>query len=98
MRYAKSLGMEVMITDHHKTVKEKFDDEILYLNPKLSKTYKFQYLSGAGVAFKLAQGLCVGLGLDMEIIYKYLDIVMMRNYSRCYMPMIDENRLIIKKV
>ena len=45
VRYAKSLGMEVIVTDHHKTVKEKFDDEILYLNPKLSKTYKFQYLS-----------------------------------------------------
>ena len=75
--------MEVIVTDHHKTVKEKFDDEILYLNPKLSKTYKFQYLSGAGVAFKLAQGLCMSLGLDMGIIYKYLDIVMIRNYSRC---------------
>ena len=96
VRYAKSLGMEVIVTDHHKTVKEKFDDEILYLNPKLSKTYKFQYLSGAGVAFKLAQGLCMNLGLDMEIIYKYLDIVMIGTIADV-VPMIDENRLIIKK-
>ena len=96
VRYAKSLGMEVIVTDHHKTVKEKFDDEILYLNPKLSKTYKFQYLSGAGVAFKLAQGLCMSLGLDMEIIYKYLDIVMIGTIADV-VPMIDENRLIIKK-
>lgn len=96
VRYAKSLGMEVIVTDHHKTVKEKFDDEILYLNPKLSKTYKFQYLSGAGVAFKLAQGLCMRLGLDMEIIYKYLDIVMIGTIADV-VPMIDENRLIIKK-
>ena len=96
VRYAKSLGMEVIVTDHHKTVKEKFDDEILYLNPKLSKSYKFQYLSGAGVAFKLAQGLCMRLGLDMEIIYKYLDIVMIGTIADV-VPMIDENRLIIKK-
>ena len=96
VRYAKSLGMEVIVTDHHKTVKEKFEDEILYLNPKLSKTYKFQYLSGAGVAFKLAQGLCMSLGLDMEIIYKYLDIVMIGTIADV-VPMIDENRLIIKK-
>lgn len=96
VRYAKSLGMEVIVTDHHKTVKEKFDDEILYLNPKLSKTYKFQYLSGAGVAFKLAQGLCMSLGLDMGIIYKYLDIVMIGTIADV-VPMIDENRLIIKK-
>jgi len=96
VRYAKNLGMEVIVTDHHKTVKEKFDDEILYLNPKLSKTYKFQYLSGAGVAFKLAQGLCMSLGLDMGIIYKYLDIVMIGTIADV-VPMIDENRLIIKK-
>ena len=96
VRYAKSLGIEIIVTDHHKTVKEKFDDEILYLNPKLSKTYKFQYLSGAGVAFKLAQGICMSLGLDMEIIYKYLDIVMVGTIADV-VPMIDENRLIIKK-
>ena len=96
VRYAKSLGIEIIVTDHHKTVKEKFDDEILYLNPKLSKTYKFQYLSGAGVAFKLAQGICMKLDLDMEIIYKYLDIVMIGTIADV-VPMIDENRLIIKK-
>ena len=96
VRYAKSLGIDVIVTDHHKTVKEKFDDEILYLNPKLSKNYKFQYLSGAGVAFKLAQGVCMSLGLDMEIIYKYLDIVMIGTIADV-VPMIDENRLIIKK-
>ena len=96
VRYAKSLGIEIIVTDHNKTVKEKFDDEILYLNPKLSKTYKFQYLSGAGVAFKLAQGICMSLGLDMEIIYKYLDIVMIGTIADV-VPMMDENRLIIKK-
>lgn len=96
VRYAKELGIEIIVTDHHKTIKEKFDDETLYLNPKLSKTYKFEHLSGAGVAFKLAQGICMSLGLDMEIIYKYLDIVMIGTVADV-VPMIDENRLIIKK-
>ena len=96
VRYAKTLGIDVIVTDHHKTVKEKFDDEILYLNPKLSNAYKFKYLSGAGVAFKLAQGLCMSLDLDMEIIYKYLDIVMIGTIADV-VPMVDENRLIIKK-
>jgi single-stranded-DNA-specific exonuclease recJ len=86
----------VIVTDHHKTVKEKFDDEVLYLNPKLSKNYKFEYLSGAGVAFKLAQGICQSLDMNMEIIYKYLDIVMIGTIADV-VPMIDENRLIIKK-
>ncbi|MBQ3437199.1 MAG: DHH family phosphoesterase, partial [Fusobacterium sp.] len=41
VKYARSLGMDIIVTDHHKTVKESFDDEILYLNPKLSENYKF---------------------------------------------------------
>lgn len=95
VKYARNLGMDIIVTDHHKTVKESFDDEILYLNPKLSQNYKFKNLSGAGVAFKLAQGICIRLNLDMELIYKYLDIVMIGTIADV-VPMIDENRIIIK--
>lgn len=95
VKYARSLGMDIIVTDHHKTVKESFDDEILYLNPKLSQNYKFKSLSGAGVAFKLAQGICIRLNLDMGLIYKYLDIVMIGTIADV-VPMIDENRIIIK--
>lgn len=95
VKYARSLGMDIIVTDHHKTVKESFDDEILYLNPKLSEKYKFKYLSGAGVAFKLAQGICIKLNLDMNLVYKYLDIVMIGTIADV-VPMLDENRIIIK--
>lgn len=95
VKYARSLGMDIIVTDHHKTVKESFDDEILYLNPKLSENYKFKNLSGAGVAFKLAQGICLKLGLDMQYVYKYLDIVMIGTIADV-VPMVDENRIIIK--
>lgn len=95
VKYARNLGMDIIVTDHHKTVKESFDDEILYLNPKLSENYKFKNLSGAGVAFKLAQGMCIKLNLDMDLIYKYLDIVMIGTIADV-VPMVDENRIIIK--
>lgn len=95
IKYARALGMDIIVTDHHKTVKESFDDEILYLNPKLSQSYKFKNLSGAGVAFKLAQGICLRLNLDMQLIYQYLDIVMIGTIADV-VPMLDENRIIIK--
>ena len=51
--YARAKGMEVIISDHHKTVREAGDEDILFLNPKLSQSYEFKFLSGAGVALKI---------------------------------------------
>ncbi|MDP0488455.1 MAG: single-stranded-DNA-specific exonuclease RecJ [Fusobacterium sp. JB021] len=94
IRYAKSIGVDIIVTDHHKSEKEEFDDEYILINPKISKTYKFKYLSGAGVALKLAQGLYRKLGISEENLYKYLDIIMIGTVADV-VPMIDENRIII---
>ena len=96
IRYAQSLGIEVIVTDHHKSTKEKFDEEYILINPKLSENYKFKYLSGAGVALKLAQGIYRKLKISEEKLYKYLDIVMIGTVADV-VPMIDENRVIISK-
>lgn len=96
IRYAQSLGIEVIVTDHHKSTKEKSDEEYILINPKLSENYKFKYLSGAGVALKLAQGIYRKLKISEERLYKYLDIVMIGTVADV-VPMIDENRVIISK-
>ena len=96
IRYAQSLGIEVIVTDHHKSTKEKSDEEYILINPKLSENYKFKYLSGAGVALKLAQGIYRKLKISEEKLYKYLDIVMIGTVADV-VPMIDENRVIISK-
>lgn len=96
VRYAFSLGIDVIVTDHHKSVKDKEDDELLLLNPKLSDTYKFKYLSGAGVALKVAQGVYSRLGVEDNKLYQYMDIVMIGTVADV-VPMIDENRIIIKE-
>lgn len=94
IRYARSIGVDIIVTDHHKSVKEKGDEEYIMINPKLSENYKFKYLSGAGVALKLAQALLKKLGKSEDILYKYLDIVMIGTVADV-VPMIDENRIII---
>ena len=96
IRYAQGLRIEVIVTDHHKSTKEKFDEEYILINPKLSENYKFKYLSGAGVALKLAQGIYRKLKISEEKLYKYLDIVMIGTVADV-VPMIDENRVIISK-
>lgn len=93
--YAREKGMEVIISDHHKTVREAGDEDILFLNPKLSKSYEFKFLSGAGVALKIAQAFYQRLKLDLNILYQYLDIIMIGTIADV-VPMVDENRIIIK--
>lgn len=96
VEYAKSLGIDVIVTDHHKSVKNKEDEELLLINPKLSETYKFKFLAGAGVALKVAQGVYIKLGEDLKRLYQYMDIVMIGTVADV-VPMIDENRTIIRE-
>ncbi len=95
IRYAREKGLEIIVTDHHKSIKDKHDEEYIMINPKLSDTYKFKSLSGAGVALKLAQGLVKKLELSEEVLERYLDIVMIGTVADV-VPMIDENRIIIR--
>lgn len=96
MDYANQKQMEIIISDHHKTVREKGDEGILFLNPKLSESYPFKFLSGAGVALKIAQAFYQSMDFDLEKLYQYLDIVMIGTIADV-VPMTDENRIIIKK-
>jgi single-stranded-DNA-specific exonuclease len=96
VEYARSLGIDIVITDHHKMVKDENDEGVIIINPKFSKNYQFKYLSGAGVAFKLAQAVYIKLDEDLEKLYDYLDVIMIGTVADV-VPMIDENRVIIKK-
>ena len=56
VEYAKSLGLKIVVTDHHNPGEVLPD--CLVLNPKQPGcAYPEKYLCGCGVAFKLAQGL-----------------------------------------
>lgn len=93
---AKDQGIDVVITDHHKIVKEEGDEKLLIINPKLSDRYTFKYLAGAGVALKVAQAVYRRLDIPLEKLYEYIDVVMIGTVADV-VPMIDENRVIIKK-
>ncbi|MGL6166836.1 MAG: single-stranded-DNA-specific exonuclease RecJ, partial [Fusobacteriaceae bacterium] len=62
----------------------------------LSENYTFKSLAGAGVALKVAQALYITLGIDLSEVYKFLDIVMIGTVADV-VPIVDENRIIIKE-
>ena len=58
--YAKSLGIDVIVTDHHAVPDTIPDDVIAILNPKMpNSTYPFSSLAGAGVALKLLHAIAL---------------------------------------
>ena len=93
--YANKLGMDVIICDHHQP-KEELPNAFAVLDPlKPGCNYPFKYLSGAGVAFKLAQGLCERIG-KRGLPLKYLDLVALAGAADI-VPLIDENRILVNE-
>lgn len=84
--YAKSLGMDIIVTDHHERGKELPD--ALIINPHLNEN--FTPLCGAGVAFKLAQALA-----GFDYVKQFLDICALSTIADV-VPLLNENRIIVK--
>lgn len=76
VEFAKAIGLDVIITDHH-TCKEELPKAYALVNPKQPDcTYPFQDLAGVGVAFKLILALALTLGYSAREYYdRYIDIV-----------------------
>ena len=94
VEYAKSLGMKVLVTDHH-TVTDVIAD-CLVINPKQPDCpYPFKSLAGCGVAFKVAQAIQQRADLPKSVINEVLDLVAIGTVGDI-MPLVDENRTIVK--
>lgn len=60
IRHAKSLGIDVIVTDHHAVPDIVLEEVIAIVNPKRRDSlYPFSDLAGAGVAFKLLHGVLI---------------------------------------
>ena len=95
--YAKELGIETIITDHHEC-KDETPDAYCLLNPKQPDCgYPFKKLAGVGVAFKLLQALTIKMHFHMrELIDEYIDLVAIGTIADV-MSLVGENRIIVKR-
>ncbi len=92
VEYAKSLGLDVVITDHHECP-NRIPDCCAVINPKRKdSTYPFSELAGVGVTFKLITALNRD-GLE-RIIKKYILITAIGTIADL-VPLNDENRAIV---
>jgi single-stranded-DNA-specific exonuclease len=82
---AKQLGLEVIVTDHHRPGETLPDCPIVATRPS---DYPFPELCGTGVVYKLGQAL---FGVDSEIPKRHLDLVAMATIADV-VPLVDENR------
>ena len=93
--YAKKIGLDMCITDHHECA-EVLPDAIAIVNPKQKDDIsEFKYHAGVGVAFKCLMAIASFYGLSSESYLKYLDIVAIGTISDI-VSLTDENRIISK--
>lgn len=93
--YANSLGIEIIVTDHHEAGAELPKALAVIDNKRKDSEYPFRELAGVGVVFKLIQAIGIKLELPEESYLKYLDIVCIGTISDI-VPLVNENRVIAK--
>lgn len=91
--YAKELGIDFIICDHH-LPDEKLPPAYAILNAKQKDCpYPFKELCGCGVGFKLMQAVAEKLELPSESFLKYLDLVATA-IAADIVPINGENRIL----
>lgn len=101
VKYAKDLGIDFIICDHH-LPDEELPNAVAILNPKQKDcNYPYKELCGCGVGFKLISALAPQFGLSDDDVYESLDLVATA-IAADIVPMTGENRILayygLKKV
>lgn len=104
--YAKSLGMTVIVTDHHEIPYEEQEDGSIktilppadaIINPKQEGCrYPFKGICGAMVAYKLICGLYEKKGFPKEAQEEFIEFAAIATVGDV-MDLQDENRIVVKE-
>ena len=92
VRRARELGMDVIVTDHHRPAEELPECTLVCTRPS---TYAFPELCGTGVVLKLGEALLDRLGRDRSELDVHLDLVALATVADV-VPLMDENRALVR--
>jgi len=91
--YAKEMGIDFIICDHHLPGAD-LPEAVAILDPKQNNcNYPFKDLCGCGIGFKLIEALTQERGLSFEMILPYIDLVAMA-IAADIVPILGENRIL----
>lgn len=97
--YAKQHGIDLIVTDHHKPL-ETLPDTFALINPQCTDNYPLKEICWSVVWSKLCLAIATTLGRNNEQkqrwIHDMLPYMSIATIADC-MPLIGENRLIVKK-
>lgn len=94
---ANSLGMDVIITDHHE-LRSRLPKAVALINPlQKGDKYPFKGLAGAGISYKLAQALLLSSKVKPEDAFEkwLLDLVALATVADV-MTLVGENRTLVR--
>lgn len=103
--YAKSMGMTIVVTDHHEVPYTEIGTGRRYILPEADAvvdpkqedcTYPFKGLCGAAVAYKLVEALMEAMGKDAEDADYLMENVAIATIGDV-MDLVDENRIFVKQ-
>ena len=91
--YAKSLGIDFIICDHH-VPDDEMPPAVAILTPKrLDDSYPFKHLCGCGVGFKFMQAFAKNNGIPFSRLIPLLDFCAV-SIAADIVPVTDENRIL----
>ena len=91
--YAKSLGIDFIICDHH-VPDDVLPDAAAILNPKRKdNVYPYTHLSGCGVGFKFMQAFAANNGIEFNQLTQLLDLCAI-SIASDIVPIMGENRIL----
>ena len=103
--YAKSMGMTVVVTDHHEVPYREEEGERAYLLPEADAVvdpkradclYPFKGLCGAAVAYKLVEALAEAMDSDVCELDYLMENVAIATVGDV-VDLVDENRIFVKQ-
>lgn len=95
--HARSLGLDLIISDHHHPAQGELPPALAVINPKQpGDVYPDKDLAGVGVAYKIAEALCERLKPSNLQLETFLDLVALGTVADLA-PLTGENRVLVRK-